>query len=59
MVKMFCWELIWKEGPEVWEQEVRRRFKQEENSLSPSVGMLGSPCWCLSAGALLSAVTAS
>lgn len=43
-VKVFCWGLIWKEGPEVWEQKVKRAFKQEENSLSWLLGMLARPC---------------
>lgn len=43
-VKAFCRGFIWKEGPEVWEQKVKRAFKQEENSLPSLVRMLASPC---------------
>lgn len=43
-IKAFCWGLIWKEGPEVWQQKVKRAFKQEENSLPSLVGMLANLC---------------
>lgn len=43
-VKAFWWGLIWKEGPEVWEQKAKRVFKQEENSLPSLMGVLMSLC---------------
>lgn len=54
MVEMFCWEFIWKEGPEVWEQEGMRAFKQEEILMSPSVAMLKSMLMFVSSLALCS-----
>lgn len=53
MVEMFCWELIWKEGPEVWEQEVTRAFRQEEILMFPLVGMLKSMLMFVSWGLAL------